>query len=167
MTQKPFDLFKFQCHFQFSNFVHFGPYDLVHLVQISSACGPNTYQIMYGKTLAFHAVLTWSTVARLWVARKSFYDKFTVKRIFRSGIYVAITDSDNESSKSFHTLFDKYLDHMLVKFEQDRTVVKNIQNFEFFCQKMVFEKVFTPFLIQPPELLVQPLNRFSADNNSS
>ena len=32
------------------NFVYFGPYDFV---QISPACGPNTYQIMYGETLDF------------------------------------------------------------------------------------------------------------------
>ena len=31
-----------------NNFVlHFGPYDLV---QISPACGPNTYQMIYGET---------------------------------------------------------------------------------------------------------------------
>ena len=32
------------------NFVNFGPYDFV---QISPACSPNTYQIMYGETLDF------------------------------------------------------------------------------------------------------------------
>ena len=32
------------------NFVNFGPYAFV---QISPACGPNTYQIMYGETLDF------------------------------------------------------------------------------------------------------------------
>ena len=32
------------------NFVHFGPYELV---QISPACVPNTYQIMYEETLSF------------------------------------------------------------------------------------------------------------------
>ena len=32
------------------NFVYFGPYDFV---QILPACGPNTYQIMYGETLDF------------------------------------------------------------------------------------------------------------------
>ena len=32
------------------NFVLFGPYDLV---QISPACGLNTYQLMYGETLDF------------------------------------------------------------------------------------------------------------------
>ena len=31
-------------------FVYFGPYDFV---QIPPACGPNTYQIMYGETLDF------------------------------------------------------------------------------------------------------------------
>ena len=32
------------------NFEYFVPYDLV---QILPACGPNTYQIMYGETLDF------------------------------------------------------------------------------------------------------------------
>ena len=32
------------------NFVWLGPYEFV---QISPACGPNTYQIMYGETLDF------------------------------------------------------------------------------------------------------------------
>ena len=32
------------------NFVYFAPYDFV---QISPACGPNTYQMMYGETLNF------------------------------------------------------------------------------------------------------------------
>ena len=34
------------------NFVQFGPYNFV---QISPACGPNTYQIMYGDTLDFQS----------------------------------------------------------------------------------------------------------------
>ena len=32
------------------DFMQFGPYNFV---QISLACGPNTYQIMYGKTFDF------------------------------------------------------------------------------------------------------------------
>ena len=32
------------------NVVYFGSYDFV---QISPACGPNTYQIMYGESLDF------------------------------------------------------------------------------------------------------------------
>ena len=34
----------------------------------------------------------------------------------------AITDADFGSLKSLHTLFDKYLDHMLVKFEHNRII---------------------------------------------
>ena len=40
-------------------------------------------------------------------------------------------------------LFDKYLDHMLVKLEQNR-MVHNIQNFELFDKN---SGLFTPFLI--------------------
>ena len=46
-----------------------------------------------------------------------------------------IADADIGSLKSLHTLFDKYLDHMLVKFEQNR-MVQSIQNFELFDQKL-------------------------------
>ena len=47
---------------------------------------------------------------------------------------VTIADADIGSLKSLHTLFDKYLDHMLVKFEQNR-IVRTIQNFELFDKK--------------------------------
>ena len=36
--------------------------------------------------------------------------------------YVTIADADIGSLKSFHKLFDKYLDHLLVKFEQNHVV---------------------------------------------
>ena len=57
-----------------------------------------------------------------------------------------ITDSDIESLKSLHTLFDKYLDHLLVKFEQNH-MVRNKQNFERFGKNClaIFEKVLVPF----------------------
>ena len=45
--------------------------------------------------------------------------------------YVTIADADIGTLKSLHTLFDMYLDHMLVKFEQNR-VVRTIQNFVLF-----------------------------------
>ena len=47
---------------------------------------------------------------------------------------------------SLHTLFDRYLDHMLVKFEQNRKV-GNVQNFALFGKKWltILEKVLTPF----------------------
>ena len=55
-------------------------------------------------------------------------------------------DADIESLKSFHTLFGKYLDHMLVKFKQNRTI-RTIQNFELYDKKWLisFAKVFMSF----------------------
>ena len=46
-------------------------------------------------------------------------------------------------SNIFHTLFGKYLDHMLVNLEQNRM----IQNFELFGKNWltIFEKLMTPF----------------------
>ena len=44
--------------------------------------------------------------------------------------YVTITDTDIGSLKFFHTLFDNYLNHKMVKFEQNR-VVRNIQILNF------------------------------------
>ena len=52
------------------------------------------------------------------VAGKRFNGKLLQKLFFRSGIYITIADTDIGSLKSLHTLFDKYLDHILVKFEQ-------------------------------------------------
>ena len=48
--------------------------------------------------------------------------------------YITIADTDIGSLKSLHTLFDKYLDHMLVKFEQNR-MVPTIQKCELFDKK--------------------------------
>ena len=60
--------------------------------------------------------------------------------------YLAISDTDILSLKSLRTLFDKYLDYILVKFKQNR-MVRNIQNFEVFGEKWltIFEKALTPF----------------------
>ena len=54
------------------------------------------------------------------VAGKMFYGKFTAKIDFPIGHFVLYT------IKSLHTLFDKYLDNMLVKFKQNR-MVRTIQ----------------------------------------
>ena len=52
------------------------------------------------------------------VARKSCNGKFSAKIDLPTGPqYVIITDPDIGSLKSLHTLFDNYLDHMLVKLE--------------------------------------------------
>ena len=45
-----------------------------------------------------------------------------------------VANADIEGLKSLHTLFDKYLDHILVKFKQNR-VIRNIQNFELYDKK--------------------------------
>ena len=51
------------------------------------------------------------------VAGKSFNCKFTAKMDFPIGYFTAtIADADIGSLKSLHTLFHKYLDHMLAKF---------------------------------------------------
>ena len=50
--------------------------------------------------------------------------------------YVNHSDADILSLKSLLTLFDKFLDHMLGKFEQNR-MVQIMQNFVPFWQKMV------------------------------
>ena len=68
------------------------------------------------------------------VAGKVLTANLLQKLIFRSGIYVTISDADIESLKSLHTLFDKYLDHMLVKFEQNH-MVRTIQNLDLFDKK--------------------------------
>ena len=71
------------------------------------------------------------------VARKSFNGKFTAKNWFSDWVfYYTIANADIGSLKSLHILFDKYLDHMLVKFEQNR-MVQTIQNFELFDKEMV------------------------------
>ena len=80
------------------------------------------------------------------VKRKSFNGKFAAKIDFPTCILCYIADADIGSLKSLHTLFDKYLDHMLVKFEQNR-MVRTIQNFVLFDKKWltIFNKVLTPF----------------------
>ena len=77
------------------------------------------------------------------VARKTFNGKFTANIDFPIGhFFVTIADADIESLKSLHTLFDKYLDHMLAKFELNR-MVQTIQNFVLFDKKwlVIFDKL--------------------------
>ena len=63
------------------------------------------------------------------VAGESFNGKFTAKNWFSDRVfYIAIADADIGSLKFLHTPFDKYLDHMLVKLEEN-LIIRNIQNF--------------------------------------
>ena len=80
-------------------------------------------------------------------ARKSFNGKFTAKIDFLIGHFMLpLLMLTFGSLKSLHTLFDKYLDHMLVKFEQNR-MVRTIQNVVLLDKKWltIFDKVLTPF----------------------
>ena len=63
------------------------------------------------------------------LARKSLNGKFTAL-IFQFGIF-CYHEAGIESQKSLQTLFQKYLDHMMVTFEQNR-MVRNRTNFELF-----------------------------------
>ena len=67
---------------------------------------------------------------------------FLQKLIFLSYIYVTIADAD----MCFNTLFDKYLDHMLVKIEQNR-MVGTVQIFQLFDKKWL--TIFGKVLKQP------------------
>ena len=106
------------------NFVLFGPYDFVH----------NFTSIWWEKYFSY--LMNVFTEFRLSVVLKG---KFTEKKlILRLGITIA--DADIGSLKSLHILFDKYLNHMLVKFDQNRRV-RITQNFKFFgrrfCNKTI------------------------------
>ena len=57
-----------------------------------------------------------------------------------------IANADIGSPKSVYTLFDKYLDHLLVKFEQN-CMVQTARNFELLTKKpgffkTIFDKAF-------------------------
>ena len=52
-----------------------------------------------------------------------------------------IANTDIGSQKPLHTLFDKYLDHMLVKFERD-CMVQTTRNLELLTENWGFLKPF-------------------------
>ena len=57
------------------------------------------------------------------VVQKSFLMANLLKNWFSDqAFYATIADADIGNLKSLHTLFDKYLNHMLVKFKQNRMV---------------------------------------------
>ena len=69
-----------------------------------------------------------------------------LRNVWRVLFYVIIADAEIGSLKSLHTLFGKYLDHRLVKFELS-CMVQTAQNFVVFDNKLlkIFDKVLTPF----------------------
>ena len=90
---------------------------------------------MYGETLDFQCQHK---------QRQIYCKNWFSDRIF----YVTIDDVDIGSLKSLHSLFDKYLDHILFEFERNRMVQKTIQNFELFDKQWltIIDKILTPFL---------------------
>ena len=78
---------------------------------------------MYGKDFR----LPMSALAT--VARRVLMENLLQKLISDRAFYATIADVDIGSLKSLHTLFDKYLNHMLVKFEQNRTYGLNHTKF--------------------------------------
>ena len=55
-------------------------------------------------------------------------------RFFNRAFYTTITDADIGSLNSLYLLFDKYLDHVLVKFEHHR-IVQIVEIFIFLAKK--------------------------------
>ena len=66
------------------------------------------------------------------VTWKSFNGKFTW--FSNRAFYVTIPDANLESLNPLHTLCNKYLDHILVKFKQN-CMGQITQNFELFDKK--------------------------------
>ena len=116
-------------------FVYFGPYDFV---QISLACGTNILRNVWRDYR-----LTMSALAT--VAGKSLTANLLQKMIPDRIFYITVVDADIRGLQSLHTLFDKYLDHMLVKL--NKIVWSELKRNWSFWQKMftIFEKVLTLF----------------------
>ena len=98
-----------------SYFVYFGPY---HFVQISQAYGPNTYQILYGETLYFQCqqALSVYSVKSLVSAN---YNNMMPNRKINFVVNCCLMSSVLQLKI---LTFGTYLDHMLMKFEQNRMV---------------------------------------------
>ena len=64
---------------------------------------------------------------------KSFFAVNLLLKLFRA----TVANTDIRSLKSLHTLFDKYLDHMLLKFEQNY-MVQTTRNLELFDKRTVY-----------------------------
>ena len=78
---------------------------------------------------------------------KCFDGKFTITIAFPMGYFILlIPDADIESPQSLHTLFDKYLDYILMKLERNRKV-RTILNVELIDKKWltIFDNVLMPF----------------------
>ena len=101
------------------------------------------YRYVYHKVFFFFNLIFFSKSSQFRVVR-------TIRFVQISLAYGTNTfthsDADISILKSLLTLFDKFLDHMLGKFEQNR-MIQIMQNFVLFDKKWLtfFDKVLTPF----------------------
>ena len=100
------------------------------LIQISPACGSNVWRYFRFQVSAFANA-----------ARKSFNGKYTANIDCQKEKFMFITDANADigSLKSLHKVFGNYLNHMLVKCEQNRMVL-NIPNFSILNLKPFWRK---------------------------
>ena len=89
------------------------------ILQITTYIHIHTYYIHTTYRMSDHIVSYWTQFRRdnYWTQFRRDKNWFS-DRVF----FVTIADTDIKSLKSLHTLFDKYLDHMLGQFEQNRMV---------------------------------------------
>ena len=106
------------------NFVWFRPY---YFVQIPPACGPNTYQVMYGDT----SNVSISNGNIKCPIGKSIFAVNLPLKLFRA----TVANADMRSLKSLHTFLKMFI--MPVKFEQN-CMVKTTRNLELFDKKPDF-----------------------------
>ena len=99
--------------------------------QISTACGPNIYQIMYVETFDFQCQRQNSNTKCL--IGKSIFTVNLPLKLFRT----TVANAHTRILKFPHTLFDTYLNHVLGKFEPNR-MVQTVQNFKHFDKKRIF-----------------------------
>ena len=116
---------------QKANFLkkYFVSYDFV---QISPACGPNTYQSRDFRLPMSCSVSIGSIKCSI---GKSIFALNLPLKLFRATVANAYT----RSLKSLHTFFDTYLGHMVAKFEPKR-IVRKVLNFELSDKRTEFLK---------------------------
>ena len=93
---------------------------------------------MYGKILTSNVSVRYGNLK--YPIEKSFFAVNLPLIFFRA----TVANANTESVKAFHTLFGTYLDYMLEKWEQNRTV----QTWRFWTKssfKTIFDKALTPF----------------------
>ena len=106
------------------NLILFGPYNFV---QFSPACGPNTYQIMYGETLDLQCNVSISNSNIKYPNEKSIFGVNLPLKLFSA----TVANADNRSLNSRHIPLRMFVPHAS-EFEQNR-MVQTTRNFGRCC----------------------------------